>query len=267
MPHDWTSRSRRERRSYRREDSDTRGSEPSSHQDPRNPQHEGHARSRTNRDGYSPGSETYPPGSDDQDEYDRGTSRNGDDEFSESDTTRRPSEWGMIPYRDPTIRTSPSVASDSTLVLEAPALDTKPPSSRRRHYRSRSRDYWYADYDSEDVSNTSGPFSAERRYTPSSERHSRRTSTSSHQSSQGYQHAPSTRNRQREEDHPYRAVHYYVDEECPYYSDEEPQKSSSGTTQFKIRSASSLKSVEYQSPSRELPGGSITCNFKSIRLR
>ncbi|KAH6628766.1 hypothetical protein F5144DRAFT_491914 [Chaetomium tenue] len=283
MPRGWTSRSRRDCRSSRseHEDSDTQRSG-YSHQDSRNPQNEGNARSRTNRDGYYPGGETYSPGSDDQDDYGRDVSRDGDGEFSESDTARRSSEWGMVPYQDPTIRATPSVASDSTLVIEAPAVDTGAQSNCRRRYRPHSRDHYYA-YDVESVSNSSGPFRAEQSYTSSPERYSHRTNNSSRQSSQGYQHARSTRHHQSEEDYSYPAGHSsyerndysqmsyrtsrYMDEECLYYSDEEPQNASSGTPRVEIWPGSVPESVEYRSPSHELPGGSITLHLKRVILR
>lgn len=285
MPRDWTNRSRRDRHSYRNEheDSETQRSG-YTHRDSRNPQHEGNARSRTNRDGYYPGGEAYGPCSEDQNDYGRDVSRDGDGEFSESDTARRSSEWGMVPYQDPTIRATPSVASDSTLVIEAPAVDTGAPSNRRRRYRPRYRDYYYA-YDVESVSHSSNPFYAEQSYASSPERYmySHRTNSSSRRSSQGYQHARSTRHRQSEEDHSYPASHSsyewedysqmsyrtsrYMDEDYLYYSDEEPQNGSSGTTRVEIWPGSASESVEYRSSSHELPGGSITLNLKPIIRR
>jgi hypothetical protein len=196
MPRDRTNQTRRDRRSHRSEDLDTRDRE-YAHQDSRNPQHEDYARFRTNPGDYYARSEPYAPGSEVQDDYNWDASRDGDDELSESDTTRRSSEWGMIHYQDPTIKASPSVASDSTLVLEAPAFDARLSSSRQRRYRSRSRDRYHANYDSaEDLSYSSRSFPVEQSYSPSPDRHSPRTHNRSRRSSQGYWYAPSTRNRE-----------------------------------------------------------------------
>jgi hypothetical protein len=284
MPRDRTSRTRRDRRSHRSEDPDTRDRE-YTHQDSRNPQHEGYARFR-HPDGYYAGSEPSAPGSEVQDDYDWDASRDGDDELSESDITRRSSEWGMIPYQDPTIKASPSVASDSTLVLEAPAFDARPSSSRQRRYRSRSRDRYHANYNSaEDTSYPSRRFPVERSCSPSPDRHSSRTNNRSRRSSQGYCYAPSTRNREREEDHSYpddyygyegeacsqvfyRTIHC-IDGEYSHYSNEEPRRyrSSSGTAQVTILPAPHSILAVSENHRRGHPGGSITVNLGRVTLR
>ena len=289
MPSDRTSRSRRDRRSHRREDLDARGSG-YSHRDSRNLQHEDHSRSSTNPGDYYAGSGPYCPGSGDQDDYDRDASRDGDDELSESDTTRRPSEWGMIPYQDPTISTTPSVASDSTLVLEAPAFDARPPPSRRRRYRSRSRDRYHANYDSAGgVFDSSRPFPAERSYSLSPDPYAHGTS-SRRQSSQGHSYAGSTRNRQREEDRSYpadqypadhyeredcsqvsyRTIHFMDGDDYSHYSDQEYSQRyryPSGTTQTTVLPDPYSNSAVSGNHRREHPGGTIIINLRPVTLR
>ncbi|KAH6855344.1 hypothetical protein B0I37DRAFT_423575 [Chaetomium sp. MPI-CAGE-AT-0009] len=267
MPQHRSGWSRRSHRSRRSEEPENQGSG-YYHGDSRNPAHEGYAH-----------------GVNDQDDYNRDASRyDGDDELStsgytsgpshrsrESDTARRPSGWEMVPYQDSSIRTTPSVSSDSTLVLEAPAPDINPPPNRQhrhqRRHRSRSRDRCYVYDDSEHgVSSPSTPFYAERSYY--SERRSYRTNNNSRQSYEQYSYTADHHSYEREDSsEEFYHSSRHEEQDYSYYSDEELQRSSGGTTQVNVWPNSQLRSVEREGPSREHPGGRIIYNLRSVTLR